>query len=96
MICDNARVYHLAYVCGYARVSGEAVATKNVINVIGLRYDITLTDDHIQIGCKQFTFKKALALNKRWTNTLENYEEAKQIEDARKIIVELIKTRMEK
>jgi len=79
---------------GNAWVYGNARVTKDVVNLIGLKYDITLSDNHVRIGCKQFTFEKALKLHKRWKQTKEKYEEASEVEDIRKVVVELIKSRM--
>jgi hypothetical protein len=90
----NAEVFDDARVYGDAWVSGNAIATKDVINLTGLRHNITITDNHIQIGCKQFTLEQALKLNARWKNTKEQYKEAKNIEHMRKVIVDLIKVRL--
>lgn len=68
--------------------------TNETINLTGFKYNITITDNHIKIGCKQFTLDKALKLNKRWSNTKEKYEEAQHLESMRKVIVELIKNRI--
>ena len=53
----NACVYGNARVYGYARVSGDAhVSTlKECINITNLRNEITITKNHIQIGCEFHT-----------------------------------------
>ena len=43
---------------GNAVVRGDAVATKKVFNLWYDRYNITATDNHIQIGCKQYTYEE--------------------------------------
>ena len=41
-----------AWVSGNARVSGNAQVSKyQVINVLGCRWSITISDKHVQIGC---------------------------------------------
>jgi len=50
-VFDNARVY------GDARVSGKARVSGNCINIQG-RWDITIMDEHIQIGCELHTIKE--------------------------------------
>ena len=42
----NARVY------GNARVSGNAQVTRGPINVIMKPFSITITDNHVQVGCE--------------------------------------------
>ena len=59
-VCDTARVYGNAFVGDNARVSGDAEATKEVITFGNtFDYDITITDNHIKIGCQQY-------LKSRW------------------------------
>ena len=59
-IYENAKVYGNAYVSGDAEVSGDAKATKEVITFGNIfDYDITITDNHIKIGCQQY-------LKSRW------------------------------
>jgi len=50
-VFDNARVYGEAWVSGKARVSG------NCINIQG-RWNITIMDEHIRIGCELHTIKQ--------------------------------------
>ena len=49
-VSGNARVYGNAQVSGDAWVSGNAQVSP--VNVIGLRWPITITDTHIIIGCE--------------------------------------------
>ena len=95
-VSGNALVYDNARVYGNARVYDDAIATKTVKNIIGLPYNITITDNHIQIGCKQFTFDKIIKLDKNWTKLKTKYDtnEVKQIEPYRKIIVKFVKLEM--
>lgn len=59
-VCDNARVYGNAFVGDNAYVSGNAKATKEVITFGNIfDYEITITDNHIKIGCQQY-------LKSRW------------------------------
>ena len=50
IVYGNARVYENAWVYGNAWVSGNASTTPIVIT--GLRYNITICDNIMQIGCK--------------------------------------------
>ena len=54
-VYDNALVYDNARVSGSAKVYGSAVVTKLVQNVITHKHNITLTDNHIIIGCENHT-----------------------------------------
>ena len=59
-ITGNAKVTGNAEVYGNAYVSGNAKATKEVITFGNIfDYDITITDNHIKIGCQQY-------LKSRW------------------------------
>ena len=49
MVCWNAKVF------GNARVSGNARVTKTPISIDGLRYQVTITDSHLIIGCQIHT-----------------------------------------
>ncbi len=51
-VYGEARVYGKAQVYGEAQVYGKAWVSKfNLINIIGLGFNITISDYHIQIGC---------------------------------------------
>ena len=53
MVYGNARVYGDAEVYGDAWVSGDKIQKKNdVCNVTGQAYNITITTNHIKIGCQ--------------------------------------------
>lgn len=54
-VSGNARVYGNARVSGDAQVYGDARVSKSVIHIIGLLWDVTITDMHIQIGCELHT-----------------------------------------
>ena len=82
-VCDNAIVCSDASVHGDAIVCGNATVTKDPINILGLGYRVTITDNHIQIGYKQFTLEQALML------------EYKELEHLKDVIIPLIKLRME-
>jgi hypothetical protein len=61
-VYGDAWVYGSAWVYGDAQVSGSAWvsgdASKSPSNIIGLRYNITITDDIIQIGCEKHTINE--------------------------------------
>jgi carbonic anhydrase/acetyltransferase-like protein (isoleucine patch superfamily) len=101
-VYGNANVYDDAKVCGNARVHGNAHVFKNSecsissINITSLRWNTTITDNNIHIGCKTFELNQALKLASRWTSTLENYDEAKTIDDEKKFIVEAIKLQLKR
>ena len=82
LVCDNAIVCSDASVHGDAIVCGNAIVTKDPINILGLGYRITITDNHIQIGYKQFTLEQALML------------EYKELEHLKDVIIPLIKLRL--
>jgi hypothetical protein len=42
-------------VSGKAQVAANAIVTKKVLNINFDTYNITVTDNHIKIGCKQYT-----------------------------------------
>ena len=52
MVSGDARVF------GNAEVYGNAEVTRTPVNIIGLQYNITITDNHIRIGCQQHTPEK--------------------------------------
>jgi carbonic anhydrase/acetyltransferase-like protein (isoleucine patch superfamily) len=54
-IYDNALVSGDAKVHSSAKIVGEAVITSNVLSIDFDTYDITVTDNHIKIGCQQHT-----------------------------------------
>ena len=57
-VAETAHVDKTVYVSGSARVSGSASVSgsarveKTPINIIGLIWDVTITDVHIAIGCQ--------------------------------------------
>jgi hypothetical protein len=83
-------------VSGNAWVSGDAISTKKVINLIADTYNITITDNHIQIGCKQFTFEKFMKLHKYFSQTKTQFDECEinNLLPYRKVLVELVKVAM--
>ena len=48
----NAWVSGNAQVYGNAQVSGNALVTRGPINVIMKPFSITITDNHVQVGCE--------------------------------------------
>jgi hypothetical protein len=55
LVYGNARVYGRAEVCGDSRVFGDAIATKPVLFTNAHKHRITITDNHIAIGCECHT-----------------------------------------
>lgn len=53
-VFENAEIYGEAY--GSAKICGTAICTEVAINLVGLRWNITITDHHLAIGCEQHTF----------------------------------------
>ena len=53
-IHENAKVYGNAYVLGNTQATKEVITFGNIFD-----YDITITDNHIKIGCQQY-------LKSRW------------------------------
>ena len=56
-VYGKAVVSGKAQVYGEARVYGEAVVSKSSINLIGLAYTVTITDNFVRIGCQQHSAK---------------------------------------
>ena len=72
-VSGNAQVYGDAWVYGNARVSTVCTFTPKVI--IGLRYTLTITDEHLRAGCQVHTFPE-------WRNKTEREVLAMDGEDA--------------
>ena len=54
MVYNNAKIYGNAQIYGDAVISGDTIVTKKVITFgNAFCYDITITDNHIKIGCQQ-------------------------------------------
>lgn len=84
-VFENATVRDNAIVCDNAR------ATSRVYNINFLQYNVTLTDNHIQIGCKQFTYEKAIKFSKRDIGKHFDEHEYNRMIGAKKLIMEAIK-----
>ena len=79
-VSGRAQVSGDARVSGRAQVSGDAVCSATPLYVSGLQYHVTVTDKHIQIGCKQWPLPRTAkavdkiamenGLNKRDTRKL--------------------------
>jgi len=90
-VFGNAEVFDNAGVFGNAEVFDNAMATTRVLSFNFLTYNITLTDNHIQIGCKQFTYEVALKLSKKDCGKLFSSEEFQKMWQHKKLLLELIK-----
>lgn len=95
-VLGNADVYGRAYISGKAEV--YTTATRTVFNLISGTYNVTLTDNHIRIGCKLFGFERFLYLSRNWSRINKNLYINSDIEKVmpyRKALVELVKVKME-
>ena len=87
-VYGEARVSGKARLFGEARVCGKAIATKEVININGTYYNITITDNYLKVGCENHPFdywlnlkdkdfvkmdgKDAINFAKKWKPILQN------------------------
>jgi hypothetical protein len=55
LVHGDARVHGNAWVSGDAQVSGNAVATITPISLTGLTWNITISNNWLQIGCHRHT-----------------------------------------
>jgi len=89
-IGENAKVSGNAIVSGNAEVSGNAKATSIVYTLISSFYNITITDNHVRIGCEQWAQKKALQITA--TQAQKKYKvDPKIYEIIKAIITNLVK-----
>ena len=77
----DARVYGDAQVSGDAQVYGDARVYGNAqvspINIIGLAYNVTITDAHMMIGCEFHTFEDWRSFDERRIAQMEGLRAAK-------------------
>jgi len=52
---DHARLFGEAYAASEARLSGGMYATRKIVYIGGLGWPVTITDNHIKIGCEAYT-----------------------------------------
>jgi hypothetical protein len=74
---QNLAVSGDAWVSGDARVSGKSIATKKVITISSKHHHVTITDNHIIIGCQVHTIKQWSKMTKKQITEMENEESAK-------------------
>lgn len=55
---DSARVYGNAWVSGSALVYGNEEVTSKIKFLYFDKYDINISDTHLRIGCKSYTFNE--------------------------------------
>ena len=67
------------WVSGDARVYGDAQVWGDVVNIVGLVFNITKTDLHIQVGCKLHTFAE-------WRKIIESDEYRGEVADEKKYL----------
>jgi hypothetical protein len=95
VVADNAKILGYAVVSGNAVVSGDAEVSKSPCINLFLHFNITIMDNHIQIGCELKTIQEWKNLPMEWVEN--NYplhtvwwEKVKpilfSIEEARKIV----------
>ena len=60
---DEVIVESLAIVGGFSELSGNMRATKKTLNLVGLIYKVTFSDEHIKVGCEVRTIEGWLALS---------------------------------
>lgn len=60
---DEVIVENLAIVGGFSELSGNMRATKKTLNLVGLIYKVTFSDEHIKVGCEVRTIEGWLALS---------------------------------
>lgn len=74
-VSGNAEVYGDARVFGDAWVSGNAevtqTCTKTPIVISGLNYLVTITDNHVRVGCQCFTLEEWEAMSEEQISELD-------------------------
>ena len=96
-VCGNAYVYEKAKVCGNALVyahselRGDAIATTKTYNIGFLQWNVTLSDNHISIGCKQWTYEQFLRLSEIHIGLEYSHEEYSEMIPAKDILIDAIK-----
>ena len=85
LVGGDARVHDNAMVYGNARVCGNDVikSSKEILNILNLKYNLTITPQNIVGGCRSFTHEEFENLtlekcnDKTWTeNELKAYKMA--------------------
>jgi len=96
-VCGNAYVYGNAQVYGNARVDayselrGDAIATTRTYNIGFLQWNVTLSDNHISIGCKQWTYEQFLRLSEIHIGLEYSQDEYSEMIPAKDILIDAIK-----
>jgi len=87
------RVKIIYRVYGNAQVYGDArVSEYKLINIIGFKFNITISDYHIQLGCEQIKISELKKYVKK--ETRENYQtECDWWDSVKNIIFGIIKNR---
>jgi hypothetical protein len=71
-VFGSTKIYGRASAFGDARIFGSDICTKTVINLSGLpRNSVTVTDNHVNIGCEQHTLEHWLKHYKKIGNKYE-------------------------
>lgn len=87
-VCDEARIYDNVRACGDVKVYGKAQAHGGVIitkclHIQQPKHNITVTDDHIFIGCQGHTWqywnKNIVAIGKEYGYTDQEIKETKAL-----------------
>ena len=98
---DYAMVYGDAVVSGDAQVYGYSHVFGNSrcfilspMNINGLLWNTTLTDNNIHFGKKTLTFEEGLVFN--WESLVSSKEQSQRLLDEKTLIVEAIKLRLKR
>lgn len=82
----NLSHYGNAWVSGDARVCGDA--HKSPLNIIGTKYNITISDDQVVWGCRKMTFDEIKSF--QYSDCKEKWDE-NEFKLNKKIITEMIR-----
>lgn len=98
---DYARVYGDAVVSGDFQIYGYSHVFGNSrcfilspMNINGLLWNTTLTDNNIHFGKKTLTFEEGLVFN--WESLVSSEEQSQRLLDEKTLIVEAIKLRLKR
>jgi hypothetical protein len=95
-IIDRARCYQRAWVYGDVLVNGNANITEKVtidpVVIQGLRYTVTIMDDHISFDCESATIKEWVDITTKEIISMDGKEAAVFDKKYRPMILEMLKT----
>lgn len=95
-IIDRARCYQRAWVYGDVLANGNANITEKVtidpVVIQGLRYTVTIMDDHISFDCESATIKEWVDITTKEIISMDGKEAAVFDKKYRPMILEMLKT----